>query len=808
MATGKSGTFELTGNRGITMEISWAETYDVATNKSTVSITRIRVKSSSYYTTYYLNGTIKINGTTAITMDSKLGTHNVYTQTLNTYYNVLLGETGAIATGSVSGISHNNDGTKSVDIVVDITGYTAGGGAGNGWNVSATKSVDLYDIPRVSEPTVSASSVKMGSAVTINTNRKADSLTHTLTYSFGGSTGTIATGVGDSYQWTVPDLASKISGATSGKCTITCQTYAGGTLVGSSSVDVVLTVPAASVPTVSLATVQMGKSVQISANRKSSAFIHEISYTIGSKTEVISGTVGTSVAWTPHKDLAAYTGNKTSATCTITCKTYNGSALVGTKTVSLTLNVPDATILTLDKTSVDMGKTLTIGTPGETAAYTHDLTYYIAGVDGTIATNVSTGHTWSIPIALAAKIPEDTSAEVTVICTTKFKGSTSVVGTSSAKFTATVPKDETTLPKVKMSLACVSELPSKFAGIYVVGKTKVKATYEASSDCSTIDSYTTTFPGVVGYGNPYTSPLLSNAGQVTITGRVEDKRGYYTTVTDSITVEPYSRPRVLPGEGQNSIICTRCKSDGTPDASGTWLLIQIGRKYSPVGNKNTCKLSYRHKPDTAADYSAPIELLAASADSDYVSVKLQNIVPSTTTAYSIQLIAEDDIGEKDTVTVTIPTAFVTAHAPEGGHGLTVGGYHDESKYDWFVCNFDAEFKGKVHGLYESGETDGWTWRKYSDGIAECWRRASQVVDITNGPKNYMYYGACQDVSFPFTFKAVPVCHTSVECNNILMVGSYGVASTTKPAAICVFKPEDANPEESLTVVYHAIGRWK
>ena len=342
----------------------------------------------------------------------------------------------------------------------------------------------------------------------------------------------------------------------------------------------------------------------------------------------------------------------------------------------------------------------------------------------------------------------------------------------------------------------------------MVGKTKVKATYEASSDYSTIDSYTTTFPGVIGYGNPYTSPMLSNAGQVTITGMVEDKRGYSTTVTDTITVEPYSRPRVLPGEGKNSIVCTRCKSDGTPDAGGTWLLIQIGRKYSPVGNKNTCKLSYRHKTDTAADYSDPIELLAASASSDYVSVHLPNIVPNTTTAYTIQLIAEDDIGENDTVTVIIPTAFVTAHGPEGGHGLTVGGYHDESKYDWFVCYFDAEFKGEVHGIYDSGETDGWTWRKYSDGIAECWRRVSQVVDITSGPKNYMYYGVCQDVSFPFTFKAVPVCHTSVECNNILMVGSYGNASTTKPAKICVFKPEGAEPEESLTVVYHAIGRWK
>ena len=53
MATGKSGYFELTGSKGVTLRINWAETYEVATNKSTVSITSIQVKSSSYYEVIY-----------------------------------------------------------------------------------------------------------------------------------------------------------------------------------------------------------------------------------------------------------------------------------------------------------------------------------------------------------------------------------------------------------------------------------------------------------------------------------------------------------------------------------------------------------------------------------------------------------------------------------------------------------------------------------------------------------------------------------------------------------------------------------
>ena len=62
------------------------------------------------------------------------------------------------------------------------------------------------------------------------------------------------------------------------------------------------------------------------------------------------------------------------------------------------------------------------------------------------------------------------------------------------------------------------------------------------------------------------------------------------------------------------------------------------------------------------------------------------------------------MGESDSVVVTVPTAFVTFHAPIGGHGFTLGGYHDPAKYDVFDCKFDAEFPGNVSGkVYGLGE---------------------------------------------------------------------------------------------------------
>ena len=90
-----------------------------------------------------------------------------------------------------------------------------------------------------------------------------------------------------------------------------------------------------------------------------------------------------------------------------------------------------------------------------------------------------------------------------------------------------------------------------------------------------------------------------------------------------------------------------------------------------------------------------MELLAKTDTSDYVDVRLPNIVTSNTIAYSIKLIAEDDVGETDTVTIIVPSAFATFHVPPGGHGFTLGGYHDPAMVDAFVCWFDAHFNGDV-----------------------------------------------------------------------------------------------------------------
>lgn len=99
------------------------------------------------------------------------------------------------------------------------------------------------------QPSLSASTVEMGKAVTINTPAVNSAYKHTLRYAFGGASGTIATGIASSTSWTPPvSLANQIPSATAGSGTIYCDTYSGSTFLGTKSVGITLTVPDSVVP--------------------------------------------------------------------------------------------------------------------------------------------------------------------------------------------------------------------------------------------------------------------------------------------------------------------------------------------------------------------------------------------------------------------------------------------------------------------------------------------------------------------------------------------------------------------------------
>lgn len=250
MATGNSGSFTLAGSGNFSVVIYWSETYNESANTHNVSITKCQLKSSNWYGfTYYPSGTLSINGTTVVTFNSALGSHNCTIGTQNTGYDIVAASGYSSPPWTLSNIAGNTDGTKSVAIAANFTCYTAAGNGGSGWSVNSSQTVTLHTIPRKS--TISMPATTMGSAGTITVTRASTSFTHTITYSFGDATGTICTkSSSTSVSWTPPtSLAAQIPNSTSSTCTLTCYTYNGSTLIGTSTTPVTLSVPASIKPT-------------------------------------------------------------------------------------------------------------------------------------------------------------------------------------------------------------------------------------------------------------------------------------------------------------------------------------------------------------------------------------------------------------------------------------------------------------------------------------------------------------------------------------------------------------------------------
>ena len=249
MATGNSGSFTLSATKNFSVIINWSETYNESANTHSVNITSCQVKSGTWhYNAYFPNGYISVNGTKVVEFNSQTGSHQVYVSDLNTAYSI----TGdPAAPWTLNNIAGNTDGTKSVEIKVSFICFTTSGDGGSGWSVDGSKTVALYTIPRKSS--VSMPATTMGDSGTITITRASSSFTHTLTYAFGNTTGTIATKTSAvSVAWTpLATLATEIPNSTTGTCTLTCYTYNGSTLVGTTTATVTLTVPASVKPTIS-----------------------------------------------------------------------------------------------------------------------------------------------------------------------------------------------------------------------------------------------------------------------------------------------------------------------------------------------------------------------------------------------------------------------------------------------------------------------------------------------------------------------------------------------------------------------------
>lgn len=227
-------TMTLTSSYKSSMEIQL--TYEVSPGQ--FKLTAIKGRRTDGYLTqsYNASGGEKIYVTVGGTKKTFDSTGIYFANTSSSWSNAW-----ANCSGTWTGLS----GTESIYITLDSTQ--------NVTNIDkSTFSGSVYVTPpasTITNNTSSSSRIDFGSNVTFSITRPTDSTTHTLTYTVGGTTYTIGTGITTSKTYSFPtSLISNYTSGTTANITVNCANSNGS----SSTTTVYLKVPDSYVPTVNM----------------------------------------------------------------------------------------------------------------------------------------------------------------------------------------------------------------------------------------------------------------------------------------------------------------------------------------------------------------------------------------------------------------------------------------------------------------------------------------------------------------------------------------------------------------------------
>ena len=235
-------------------------------------------------------------------------------------------------------------------------------------------------------------------------------------------------------------------------------------------------------------------------------------------------------------------------TLPISCTFNPNNGLHGTITVSASLSL--TTIPRSSSVSVSagvIGSSVTISINRQSSSFKHTVRYAWAGKSGTIATNVDTSTSWTIPLDFANDIPNSASGTGTVYVDT-YSGSTKT-GTQSTTFTASVPANvKPTFTGVSLSDlngAAQNLIPKADTFIQVISNIKVAFNGAVGSYGSSITGY---YAEIVGKNQSTSSNggslgIMNYHGTIKIRASVSDSRGRWSDTKEvSVTVLEYFAP--------------------------------------------------------------------------------------------------------------------------------------------------------------------------------------------------------------------------------------------------------------------------
>ena len=772
---------EITGISDFSTKLHWIGSYELLSQDPVANTSTLRLygsiylsnNSSQHYYSLGYNEKFTVAGTTL-----KTGRYDFYTPADNGY--TLWGYTDRV-------ITHNSDGTFPSQTYT-ITACSGHFNYGNGQSASGTIS-GIASIDRTAAtPTVTVSSITANSfSLAVSTNANCNKFEYSLD---GGSTWTtFSTTDGQSASVDITGLNPATTYALVVRVT---KTY-----------NEIVSIIAQSVSTLGFSIIDtapdrnVAQTTTITYHTQVANYYHKIRFNLGStvlamETIGIVSTVGSKTYTSTYNFPATVLPSSESATVTVTLLTYGDSGytnLIGTSEKTFTLTVPNA--------SPYLPSATKITTPYNTNTWLNTKALYVGGytaMDVAVTPSAGTGATVTSVVL--------TGVEYTTVSTNNFRTAILQSGTNTFNIVVTDSRGRQATVQVSQeflwySAPSVSSFSSQ-RGTYSGG------TWTQSNTGNHIRIYLTASGSLSSQGNTVTKTVKATINGQQVNPNYTSGDYYYWTGT-SADVSYLFAATVTDSVGQSTALSLTVASAAVPFNLNPMM---PAAAFGKVAEKiKTLELASDWKLDVGGDIDSGGTVTADSVVADDLNVTndvTANAVNATSLTLDGFVIPDANQQNKYPKMKSDGSGLEWGEFPTLATVATTGSYND-------LSNKPTIPPTPNDYITEQGTSGNWTYRKWSNGVAECWSR--QSISKSGAWTSWaggIYVDSWDGTSFDYPsnlFISIPVFIFTIESTSYTWASPFGASTAAKTPAIVFMRP-GASSSLNATVNLYAKGNWK